>query len=199
MARMIRSGEVLFHADLEPLMVPIDSVHQHPENYNCGDVEALAESIHHNGMYRPIYVQESTGYIIAGNHTWTACKELHSDKVPVVMLDVDHEQALKIMLADNRIASLAMPDDGLLLNLLEKLAVNSADALAGTGYNAHDLEVLKHLQDIPNENDEFGQWPTLTIQVHPRTRAAFYNMTNEADGDRERFELLLRLAGWDGQ
>jgi ParB-like chromosome segregation protein Spo0J len=191
---MFHSGAAAFHNDLSGLMMPIDDVHQHPLNYNTGDVDKIAESIEVNGVYRPIYVQRSTHAIIAGNHTWEALKLMGAEEVPVILLDVDDTAAKKIMLADNRIASLAMPDNGLLLTLLEDLAAD--DSIVGTGYEPHDVEVLENLAKIPLEHDEFGQWPTLTFQVPPHIRSAFYEMTAEATGDRERFELLLRLAGW---
>lgn len=142
---MIQSGMVRFHEDLEPLLMDIDAVSQHPQNYNNGDTEALAESVMVNGMYRPIYVQRSTGYIIAGNHTWVACKELGATKIPVVTLDVDDTSAKKIMIADNRIAQLARPDDSALLRLLDDLAAN--DTITGTGFADHDVETLRLLQD----------------------------------------------------
>lgn len=194
----LRSGLVSFHADLEGLLKPIDLYRQHPENYNNGDVDALSESIEVNGMYRPIYVQASTGYIIAGNHTWQACKSLGSAVIPVVELDVDDNTARRIMLADNRIASLALPDPALTVNLLDTLMANEG-TLLGTGYQPHDLEVLKHLAEIPLETDEFAQWPTISVQVPPNVRRAYMTMTEGAGGDRERFELILRLAGWDGK
>jgi len=193
---MFYSGDAAFHNDLKTLMVDIDTLHQHPANYNSGDVDKIAESIEVNGVYRPLYVQKSTGYIIAGNHTWEACKMLGAEQVPVILLDVDDMAARKIMVADNRTAALAQPDNGLLLNLLQELAADGS--IVGTGYDEHDVEVLENLAKIPLDHDEFGQWPTLTFQVPPHVRSAFYDMTTEAAGDRERFELLLRLAGWPG-
>ena len=186
-----------YHTDLEPLLRDIDSCEQHPDNYNNGDVDAIAESIEINGMYRPIYVQESTGYIIAGNHTWLAAKQLGATRIPVVALDCDNTTATRIMLADNRIASLAVPDNALLLTLLDNLKAN--DSLLGTGYNDTDLTVLHHLAEIAVEYDEYAQWPTITVQVPPHVRRAYLAMTEIAVGDRERFELMLRLAGWDGK
>lgn len=194
---MIRSGAVQFHEALEPLMRDIDSVTQHDRNYNGGDVEAITESIMISGMYRPIYVQKSSQKIIAGNHTWEACKSLGATEVPVVELDIDDTTALRLMIADNRIAALARPDEYQLLSLLTELELN--DSLVGTGYRDYDLEVLKHINDIPVDHNEFGQWPTICIQVPPHVRKAYMEMTDAAGGDRERFELMLRLAGWDGK
>lgn len=185
------------HEDLRPLLVDIDTVTQHPQNYNNGDVEAIAESIEVNGMYRPVFVQKETRHIIAGNHTWEACKTLGATQIPVVLLDVDDTTAVRIMLADNRTAALARPDNAALLRLLDQIATN--DTLHGTGFNDFDHEALRHLAEISTEYDEFAQWPMIQVRVPPHVRSAYLHMTDVAVGDRERFELLMRLAGWDGK
>lgn len=190
---MIHTGLAQIHDDLAQLMQPIDTIRQHPENYNNGDVEAIAESIETNGVYRPVYVQTATGYIIAGNHTWEAMKMLGATEIPVVYLDVDDTHAKRIMLADNRTAALAVPDNGLLLDLLE--SINADDNLLGTGYKEYDLEVLRQLAEIPME-DEHATWPLIQVRVPPHIHRAYYAMTEAAVGERERFELLMRLAGW---
>src|SRR5262245_41504344 len=147
-------------------------------------------------MYRPVFVQKATGYILAGNHTWHACKMLGATEIPVVLLDVDEHTALRIMLADNRTAALAEPDNALLLDLLDKLAEN--DSLHGTGYKEFDREAIRKLTEIPPDYAEYATWPTICVQVPPHVRRAYHKITEVAVGDRERFELLLRLAGWDG-
>ena len=197
---MIHSGLVKFHDDLGPMLVDIDSVAQHPDNYNNGDVEKVAESIEVNGMYRPIFAQRGTGYIIAGNHTWEACKMLNAHQIPVVFLDVDNAEAVKIMLADNRIAQMARPDSARLVDLLKNLMDSEKGALEllGTGYTEFDLEVHEHLAEIPFQNDEFGTWPTFTVQLPPNVMRGFREMTDHADSERDKFEVLMRLAGWKG-
>lgn len=64
-------------------MVPIDAIQPHPSNPRQGDVGAIVESIKANGFYRPLIVQRSTSYILAGNHSWQAARELGLVKVPV--------------------------------------------------------------------------------------------------------------------
>ena len=193
----IRSGMARFHGDLAPLMRDIDSVQPAPYNYNNGDVEVITESIEMNGMYRPIYVQQGTGYIIAGNHTWMACKALNADTIPVVLLDVDDTHAKRIMIEDNEAARKSMPDNGLLLTLLEEIQDETGQLLASV--NERDLEVLRALNEIPLESEnEFGSWPTFTVKLPPHVMRGFFNMTNQAGDERSRFELLMRLAGWDG-
>jgi len=148
---MIVSGLVAYHPDLEPLMVPIDDIQQHPQNYNNGDLDAIAESIEVNGMYRPIFVQKTTRYIVAGNHTWAACKMLDATDIPVIWLDVSDQAAKKILLADNRTADLALPDTPALLRMLDSLG----DDIVGTGWTDHTIELLRLAQDAA-ENTPLG-------------------------------------------
>lgn len=195
---MIHSGPVQFHDDLADLMRDIDTIQPHEENYNNGDIEKIAESIVVNGMFRPIFVQKSSGRIIAGNHTWMACKELGARQIPVVELDITDDAAIRVMLADNEIARQARPDNGQLLALLDRL--NAVDGgLIGSGVDDQQLEQIRALAEIPfTDPAEHAQWPSLCFQVPPHVKAAFLAMTDQAGGDRERFEVLMRLAGWDG-
>lgn len=194
----VRSGMVTFHDEVQDKLVAIDAVRPHPENYNNGDVEKIMDSITMNGMYRPVVVQKSTGFVLAGNHTWMACKELGSEHIPVTYLDVDDITAKKIIVADNEIARQAKPDRGLLQSLLDD--IKSHDSLIGTGFNDAELEALRALNDIPAEDtSDHMQWPTLCFQIPPHAKKAFYDLTEQAGGDNERFALLIRLAGWDGK
>lgn len=193
---MIRDGRMRYHDALSPLMVGIDSVQPAPWNYNNGDVEVIARSIEMNGMYRPITVHAETGHIIAGNHTWLACKELGASRVPIITLDVDEVTAKRIAIEDNEAARRAIADRGQLLDLLDDIHSVTGEYLASI--SERDVEVLKALEEMPIEHDEFAQWPTFTVQVPPHVLRGFMEMTREADTDRDRFELVLRLAGWEG-
>lgn len=193
---MIHDGRVKYHDGLGDLMVDIESVSQAPYNYNNGDVDVIAESIHMNGMYRPLYVQASTREIIAGNHTYLACREMGATQVPVVLLEVDDTVAARIMIEDNEAAKRAIADRGQLLTLLDRIHEETGMYLASI--QERDVEIMKALEDIPIRHDEFAQWATFSVQLHPRLMAAFMQMTREADTDADRIELLMRLAGWEG-
>ncbi len=197
MSEMVRSGLVQFHPDLAGLLTPVDTITQHPDNYNNGDVDEIIASIEQNGMYRPLYVQRSTNYILAGNHTYIACLALDATEVPVVYVDCDDDTADRILGGDNWIAGLAVPDPAGELALLER--ISAAGSLLGTGRTDADLHALRELAKIAADNEEFAQWPLLQIRVPPHVRNAYLKMTEVAVGDRERFELMLRLAGWDGK
>lgn len=193
---MIRDGMVRYHDALQPLLVPIDAVQPHPDNNNNGDIDEIDASIEVNGMYRPIMAQTSSGNILAGNHTWMALAGRGAQQVPVVWLDVDDEDALRILLGDNYIAAKAIRDNAATARLLTRLAATDKQLL-GTGYTEMDLTVIKKLAEMPLEY-EHAQWPTICFTVHPKVRKAFREMTKEAETDPEKFELLLRLAGWEG-
>lgn len=194
---MIREGMLQIHDSLEPLLVNIDHVGQYPRNPRAGDIEAVAESMEINGMYRPIYVQRSTGHILAGNHTFAAALSLGATRIPVVYLDVDDRTAARIVLADNRTADLGTYDNSELIYLLDQLA--DGDTLLGTGYNPQDLEQLKAIADMEPDYTDHASWPTITLTVPPHLKNAFYDYTEHAVSDHERLEMLLRMAGWKGK
>lgn len=194
----MRSGYVQFHDSLEPLMDDIEKVRPHPDNPRNGDVDAIVESISVNGYIAPVVAQRSTGYIIAGNHRYFALKQLDSEQIPIIWLDIDDLAAKRYLVGDNRTSDLGQYDNGVLVALLREL--NAEDSLLGTGYKEWDLEVLEHLNQIDDSEPlDFASWPTLTFTVPPHVKTAFLAITNGAGDDRERFELLIRLAGWSGE
>lgn len=153
--------------DLAVVNLPLDRVQQHPSNVNNGDVDALEESILINGFYSPIIVQKSTGYIIAGNHRYSVLLKMAGDPlkygsgvlgaepntIPAIVLDVSDEDAMRMMLADNRITRLGHDDEGLLVGLLKELE-QTEESLLGTGYTDIDLANLLAMSDVPLDLDE---------------------------------------------
>jgi ParB-like chromosome segregation protein Spo0J len=105
-------------AMLEIQNVALNTLTLHPKNVRQGDVGAIVESLNLHGQYRPIVAQKSTGYILAGNHTWKAASALGWKEIAVTYVDVDDDQAARILLVDNRANDLATYDDVSLANLL---------------------------------------------------------------------------------
>lgn len=137
--------------DLEIHYALMEEIETHPENANIGDVEAIKESIHHNGFYAPMVVQASTGYIIAGNHRYLAAKQMGFEQVPVVYLDVDDDAAKRMMLADNRLTRIGQDDTEQLAALLEELS-DSDIGLLGTGFTHADMQALTETSlDMPTD------------------------------------------------
>ena len=114
-----------------------EALKEYPGNPRKGDIDKIAESLVANGQYKPIVVQESTNYVLVGNHTLKAIKKLGWDFVDAVVLDVDDEAAKRIVLADNRTSDASTYDYNLLGDMLK-----SMPTLQGTGYDAAALDQL---------------------------------------------------------
>lgn len=128
---------------------PLADLREHPDNPRIGDESAIGESIDALGFYGAVIVQESTGYIIAGNHRSRVQRDRGAKFVPAILLDVDDDTARRIMLADNRTSDLATNDAELLLAALMR-ASSTPDELAGTGYSDRDLaEMIAASEDAP--------------------------------------------------
>ena len=136
---------------------------QYPGNPRHGNVELIAESLRVNGQYRPIVVQKSTGHILAGNHTALAAESLGWTRLAAVVVDVDDDEARRIVLADNRTSDVGGHDDTALLALL-----GSVEGLEGTGYDGSDFEALTQLLTSGSYLDERDLTVTQTAVEHRR-------------------------------
>src|SRR5262249_28995635 len=122
---------------LAALRVPIDSIRPYSRNPRRGSTAAIRDSLLAHGQYRPLVVNARTNEVLAGNHTLAAALDLGWTEVAVTYVDVDDEQAARIVLVDNRTNDLATYDDRELVDLLSSL-----DDLAGTAYVQDDLDAL---------------------------------------------------------
>lgn len=131
-------------------LVDIDSIHPHPRNPREGDVGAVVESFRSHGFFGTLVCQASTRTILVGNHRWKAAKAIGSiPKVPVAWVDCDDEEALRILLVDNRTSDLASYDNPALADLLKELLPTEM-SLDGTGYDLDALDDLNRLLgDMP--------------------------------------------------
>jgi hypothetical protein len=137
---------------IEHTIVDIDSIETHPKNVRQGDIGAISESLKAHGQYRPIVVDKRTNRILAGNHTWKAAKSLGWTQITAGFIETkDDDEALRILLADNRTTDLASYDDAELANLLKDLA-ETDEGLIGTAFDGDALDQL--LMDL--EQEPFG-------------------------------------------
>ena len=134
-----------FADEVRQHLVPIDSVEEWPDNPRKGDLDALIDSIVTNGFYTVCAVQDSSNRLVAGNHRRKALKHLGATHVPVVRLKISDEDAIRIVLGDNRTSDLAFYDDPTLFQLLQKLDGD----FRGTAYDRASYELL--LQSMAGE------------------------------------------------
>lgn len=121
----------------ETRLVSVKDIATHPKNPNRAEIARIVESIEENGFYGTIVVQRSTGYIIKGNHTYRAAVAAGLKEVPVTYVEIDDDRAVRIMIADNRIAEFGERDEDVLADLLKGL-----DGLEGTGYSDEEFADL---------------------------------------------------------
>lgn len=145
-----------------PERLPIADLATYHRNPRRGDVPAIRASLLVNGQYRPVVVNRGThtgrpNEVLAGNHTLLAHRELVTTDpawahLDAWVIDVDDDQAARIVTTDNRTADLGGYDDRLLAELLTDLP-----DLDGTGYDPGDLDdVLARLdEDTPDGDDGY--------------------------------------------
>ena len=186
---------------LRPLLVPISSVSPWPDNPRQGDVGAVAASLARFGQQKPIVVQKSTGWIVAGNHTWYATPmagELERtlgvgagadwSHVAVVFSDLDDQAARAYAIADNRTSELGTYDEEKLGEILASLA--SSGNLVGTGYDEDDVAgILASLRPMVPIDPGRGEEPELGADVRIEI------LCSRAFAD----EIAAVLATWQGR
>lgn len=154
--------------------VSVGDLKLYPGNARRGSIDAIAESLRHNGQFAPIVVQESTSYVLSGNHTLRAAIQEGWTHIDAAFIDCDDEAARKINLVANRTNDLASYDEEALASLLTELGGD----WEGTGFSQFDLDVLladlaphgwggKNKDDAPPLGDEAVTQPGDLIMLGP--------------------------------
>ena len=160
---------------------PIAELVEHPANPRRGDEQAIESSMREHSFYGTIVVQSSTNRILAGNHRARVAQRLGHETVPVVFVDVDDDEAMRILLVDNRTNDTASYDHDSLLALLRELE-DSERGLIGTGYNGDDLAMLAQLGN--------GSDSDLDGDGRPQLGDMSYRIVVECDDEDHQAQLL---------
>jgi ParB-like chromosome segregation protein Spo0J len=166
--------------ELLPLKHPIDDFQPHPDNYNVGDVKAIMYSLSFYNQVRAILVQKSTGYIVAGNHTWKAAKALAWEYVAANVVDMTDAQARKYLVADNAIARKGKWSETKISELVQ-LSLADGASVQELGYNTMD-ELEDQLELLT---------PTAAGEETPAEYAS--NAEQEARAERRKTEPLKEV------
>lgn len=146
--------------------VPLSDLIPFPGNPRRGDIMAIRKSLRRFGQQKPVIVQRSTAYIVAGNHLFAAmvAEDLEATErfaaganpdddedwpeglrswpdALVAYTDLDDTEAKAFALADNRMSELGHNDPEALTAWLNDL--NRANAITDAiGYQSEDLDRL---------------------------------------------------------
>lgn len=128
---------------LQHLRAPVGQFQRHPDNARVGDVKKIAESLAAFGQMKPIVVQQSTGLIVAGNHTFEAAvTELKWSHIAASVVELDDQTALRYLIADNATSDLAEYDKVRRAKTLTRLAAEGGQmAFVGTGVEASQDDI----------------------------------------------------------
>ncbi len=175
--------------------VPIDTLRPHPRNPRQGDIGAISESLRRFGQYRVAVVQESTGYVVVGNHMLAAARALGWTELAAIRMDLTDDEAARLMVADNRTSDLATNDDSVLLELLDGLA-STPDALEGTGYDTEDMDRISRFLEQAGFAGEQPEWTNMPSFSNDGKESVFsttvhFRSTEDADA-------FYRLIGQPG-
>jgi site-specific DNA-methyltransferase (adenine-specific) len=111
----------------------------------------VAASLERFGQQKPIVVQRSSGFVVAGNHLVKAARSLGWTEIAANVEELDDATAVGFMLADNRTADLGGYDDALLAAILAEQ--DAAANLAATGYDTDDVAAILAAADISATRD----------------------------------------------
>jgi ParB-like chromosome segregation protein Spo0J len=175
-----QSPPEIFHSTQS---VRLAELRVYPDNPREGDIGAISESLRVNGQYRPIVVNKKNNQVLVGNHTFMAAKALGWEEMSATFVDVDEEEARKIVLVDNRTSDLGRYSDDGLRALLKQ--VNSYE---GTGFTPEDVADLmdgargKPSYPVGRSTARIGEW---SIRVSAEEMAQWLDIgykTNEVIG-----------------
>ena len=132
---------------MELKRLKLSQIQQHPQNiriHTKRNLDVIKKSLSQWGQYKPILVQKSTMYILAGNGTYQAAQALGWDEMDCNIIDVNDDQAKAILIADNRSSDLSQMDEKAVLDLLQGF---DADLLELTGYDDKQLDNMLKFQE----------------------------------------------------
>jgi hypothetical protein len=150
-AKTVKSGENKAISG-ETTEFPVSALRLFARNPRKGNIGAIAASLAAHGQYRPIVANIGTftgrkHEVLAGNHTVQAFRYLvdhHPDdprwrRVLVHWVDLDDEQAARVVLVDNRSAEHGGYDNAELAAVIAEVSHD----FDGLGYTAVDLARLQ--------------------------------------------------------
>ncbi len=145
-------------------MVGVEKIIPNPRNPNQhpeAQISLLARIIEAQGWRAPITVSNRSGFIVRGHGRLAAALRLGLTECPVDFQDYASEaEEWADLIADNRLAELAVMDEGALAGLLDELSQAEGFDPTLSGFSADLIEELlgkAEASDTPADRQEAGQ------------------------------------------
>lgn len=130
-------------------VLDINEVNEHPQNvriHSKKNLDIIKHSLQEFGQTKPILVQKSTMYVIAGNGTLQAAKALGWTQIEAHLLDLTDDKANALAILDNKSTDESQWDEKGLTDLLKQLEETDVDLLNLTGFAPEDLDAMLKFQ-----------------------------------------------------
>lgn len=158
-------------ADTEALVDNPRNPNTHPEK----QIKLLAKIIQNQGWRNPIVVSKRSGFVVKGHGRLMAARLLKCGKVPVDYQDYANEAAeWADMIADNRIAELAVADTKELHALLSELESRGDIDLDLTGFTGNALADLLAEPEVLSDEEEAEKVKLKKVELTERMAKAKY-------------------------
>lgn len=128
---------------LEDLLVPIDSIKPHPDNYKDhpdDQLDSLNASLLAFGWTKPICANPQ-GYIVAGHGMYLEALRKGYTHVPVEPLAFDKNQSKAYLVADNELSRKGITDQDKLSGLVADISTFPEFDINAIGISAEDLDL----------------------------------------------------------
>ena len=144
---------------LEPLLIPIEDIRPHPDNYKVHppeQIKNLRASLKAFGVTAPIKANLE-GVIVAGHGMYQLYLEDGYTHVPVLYEALDKQLSKAYLVADNETARRAVTEQDKLNELLEgALGIPDFD-IEAVGFSSEDIDsILKSGESVEVVEDEFN-------------------------------------------
>lgn len=157
--------------DIEALVPNPRNPNKHPER----QIELLGKIIKAQGWRNPIVVSKRSGFVVKGHGRLQAAQLIGCSQVPVDYQEYASEAAeWADMIADNRIAELAVADDKELHSLLSELEASGEIDLDLTGFSGNALADLLAEPEIITEEEEAEKVKLKNLELSERMEKAKY-------------------------
>ncbi len=129
--------------------IQISELIEHPKNariHTKRNLDAIKNSLSEFGMTKPLLVQRSTMYVIAGNGTLQAMKSLGWTECDCHVLDLDDNRAYALSILDNKTGEMSEWDERTLTETLQSLRDDDLDLLELSGFQDEELDAMLKFQ-----------------------------------------------------
>lgn len=132
---------------LESILVPIDSIRPHPDNYKehpDNQLDSLNASLLAFGWTKPICANPE-GFIVAGHGMYLEALRKGYTHVPVEPVAFDKNQSRAYLVADNETARRANTDQDKLIPLLTDISEIPDFDITATGFSKEEVDLFSNI------------------------------------------------------